>query len=277
MTPDRFIGLWADSKANEAAGAKPHFLDLCDLLDVPKPRDDIEGTSYAFEKMAAEANGRHGFADVWKRECFAWEYKRPGADLGAAHTQLLRYAGNLGNPPLLVACDMRRIVVRTAWTNEITREEAFGLQDLRDRTVLDRLRDMWTPPPETWRPRKTRAALTEQAAGELGELAQRLRFRGHDPQAVAHFVCRLAFCFFAADVKLLPRPLLQGMMDAGRRNSARFAEYAGTLFAAMAERGSEIGFASVPWFNGGLFEDASALPLVAADMKPLDRLAAMEW
>ncbi|MCB4822960.1 class I SAM-dependent DNA methyltransferase [Roseicella aerolata] len=277
MTPDRFIERWGTATLTEAAGAKPHFNDLCELLGVPKPQEDNRGINYAFEKIAAEANGRHGFADVWKRDCFAWEYKRPGADLGAAHLQLLRYAGNLGNPPLLVACDMRRIVVRTAWTNEVTREDTFGLQDLYDPARVDLLRQMWTAPPEAWRPRKTRAALTEEAAGELGELAQRLRFRGHDPQAVAHFVCRLAFCFFAADVKLLPRQLLEGMLNAGRRNPGRFAEYAGTLFAAMAERGSEIGFTAVPWFNGGLFEDAMALPLVAADMSLLDRLSALEW
>ena len=54
MTPDRFIGRWAEAKLNEAAGAKPHFLDLCELLDVPKPHEDNQGTTYAFEKMAAE-------------------------------------------------------------------------------------------------------------------------------------------------------------------------------------------------------------------------------
>ena len=277
MTPDRFIGRWAEATLNEAAGAKPHFLDLCELLGVPKPHEDTQGTTYAFEKMAAEANGRHGFADVWKRGYFAWEYKRPGADLGAAHVQLLRYAGNLGNPPLLVACDMRRIVVRTAWTNEVTEETRFDLPQLRERAVLDRLREMWTPPPEAWRPRKSRAALTEQAAGDLGELAQRLRSRGHEPQAVAHFVCRLAFCFFAADVGLLPRPLLDGMLGAGRRSPDRFADYAGRLFAAMAERGGEVGFTAVPWFNGGLFEDASALPLAPGDMALLDGLGGLEW
>ena len=46
MTPDRFIGLWAEATLNEAAGAKAHFLDLCELLDVPKPQEDSRGTNY---------------------------------------------------------------------------------------------------------------------------------------------------------------------------------------------------------------------------------------
>jgi hypothetical protein len=49
MTPDLFIRTWQANTRNEAAGSKPHFLDLCTLLDVPPPHSDPTGTTYAFE------------------------------------------------------------------------------------------------------------------------------------------------------------------------------------------------------------------------------------
>ena len=41
------------------------------------------------------------------------------------------------------------------------------------------------------RPGETRQALTERVAASFASVAQALRDRGHDPQAVAHFVNRL--------------------------------------------------------------------------------------
>ena len=63
-----------------------------------------------------------GWADVWKRGFFAWEYKRPHADLAAAYDQLLRYREALENPPLLVVCDMDRLVVHTNFTGRPAEE-----------------------------------------------------------------------------------------------------------------------------------------------------------
>ena len=41
-----------------------------------------------------------GFADVWKRGFFGWEYKGKHKNLNEAFTQLVRYQGDLENPPL---------------------------------------------------------------------------------------------------------------------------------------------------------------------------------
>jgi len=81
MTPDAFIAKWAANTRNEAAASKEHFLDLCDLLGVPKPNSDPTGQDYAFEKGAKKAAGGGGWADVWRRDCFGWEYKSRGGDL----------------------------------------------------------------------------------------------------------------------------------------------------------------------------------------------------
>lgn len=50
-----------------------------------------------FERGAKKDGGGEGWADVWKRDCFGWENKKPGRDLNKALAQLREYAGNLGN------------------------------------------------------------------------------------------------------------------------------------------------------------------------------------
>ncbi|MCK8788066.1 class I SAM-dependent DNA methyltransferase [Roseomonas sp. NAR14] len=276
MTPDAFVEKWNRNTRPEAAAAKEHFLDLCALLNTPRPNDDPNGSTYAFEKGVTKAGGGKGWADVWKRECFGWEYKSRGHDLDEAHLQLLRYAGALENPPLLVVSDMERIIVRTAWTNAKTERHDFGLRELRDPGVTARLATMWTRP-DTWRPAETRQAITEQAAADFVALAQRLRTRGHNAGTVARFVNRLVFCLFAEDVGLLSRDILTDLLALGRAEPGQFQNLVSTLFNQLAERDGRIGFKPVPWFNGGLFANAEALPVDAGDIRLLEQAVARDW
>ena len=96
VTPEAFIAKWDANTRNEQAASKEHFLDLCALLDVRTPNSDATGAIYAFEKGAAKAGSKTGWADVWRRGCFGWEYKSRGGDLDAAHVQLLGYASACG-------------------------------------------------------------------------------------------------------------------------------------------------------------------------------------
>ncbi len=276
MTPTEFIAKWQASTRNERAACQEHFIDLCRLLDEPTPNSDPTGEDYAFEKGATKFTGEDGWADVWRRNCFAWEYKRQRGDLDAAHRQLLLYAGPLGNPPLLVVSDIARIVIRTNFTNAVTEKHEITLAELTNPLRLRLLKWVFSDPGQL-RPARTRQALTEQAAAEFAELARRLRVRGHDPQAVAHFVNRLVFCMFADDVGLLPAGLFDQMLALARRRPARSARYASELFAAMATSGGEIGFVDVPWFDGGLFDDATSLPLERDDIDLLIRAARLDW
>lgn len=107
MTPAQFIARWQNNKLTERAGAQAHFDDLCELLGVDKPRDH---ENYCFERGAKKSGGGDGWADVWKRNHFAWENKKPGRDLDKALKQLTDYALQLENPPLLVVCDRERII-----------------------------------------------------------------------------------------------------------------------------------------------------------------------
>ena len=84
MTPIEFVQKWSASERRERANAQEHFVDLCRVLDQPTPAQaDPAGTSYTFEKGTTKLSGTPGFADVWKRGHFAWEYKGKNADLAA--------------------------------------------------------------------------------------------------------------------------------------------------------------------------------------------------
>jgi type II restriction/modification system DNA methylase subunit YeeA len=101
--------------------------------------------------------------------------------------------------------------------------------------------------------------------------------RGHDPQVVAHFVNRLVFCMFAADAGLLPAGLFDQMLALAFRRPHVSERLTSELFGAMAESGGMVGFVDVPWFNGGLFEDAAALPLEKDDLALLIRVTKLDW
>ncbi len=103
MTPYEFIDKWRASALKERSAAQEHFIDLCRLLDEPTPAEaDPSGETYCFERGARKDTGGDGWADVWKRHHFAWEYKGKRADLDAAFGQLRLYALALENPPLLI-------------------------------------------------------------------------------------------------------------------------------------------------------------------------------
>jgi MmeI, DNA-methyltransferase domain len=249
MTPGEFIAKWSANTRTERAACQEHFIDLCHLLQEPTPNTDPTGESYAFEKGATKFTGQDGWADVWRRGCFAWEYKKKRGDLDAAYRQLLLYAGPLGNPPLLITSDIAQIIIRTNFTNAVTETHTIPLGDLANPLRLRLLKWAFSDP-EQLRPKRTRQALTEQAAAEFAELARRLRTRGHDAQVVAHFINRLVFCMFAADVGLLPAGMFDQMLQRASRFLAR---------------------------SGGLFEDDSALPLEDKDLDLLIRVAELDW
>ena len=238
MTPHAFIAKWRDATLKERSAAQEHFLDLCRLLDEPTPAEaDPTGATYCFERGAVRTDtGGDGWADVWKRHCFAWEYKGQRANLDAAFMQLQQYALALENPPLLIVSDLRRFRIRTNWTNSVSRTYEFDLDDLTDGAVRDRLKWAFSDP-ERLRPGETRRALTERAAAAFAAVAQTLRARGHDPPVVAHFVNRLVFCMFADDVGLLPDHMFTRMLRQAQRTPAQFTELAAELFRVMAGGG----------------------------------------
>lgn len=279
LTPSEFAAKWGGSTRNERAAAQEHFIDLCRMLGVPTPNEaDPNGEWYAFEKGAEKTDGGEGFADVWKRHHFAWEYKGKRKDLTAAYKQLLDYREALESPPLLVVCDLDRFEIHTNYTNTKKQTYSFTLSDLlRDpREPLRLLKAVFTSPDDL-RPNQTPEQVTQEAASKFAELAGRLQSRGHDPLEVAHFLNRLLFCLFAEDVGLLPRQLFSRLTDATRQDPAAFEEQLGTIFALMAKTGGHFGLERIQWFNGGLFEDARTIRLDTDDLATLGAAAKLDW
>jgi hypothetical protein len=118
MTPHEFIRKWQGSTLRERQFCQEHFIDLCRLVDHPTPAEaDRTGEIFAFEKGAAKRDGTNGWADVWKKDTFAFEYKGKHAvelntsvslrtvvvDAGAAPAACMDTRGNLADCMLL--CD----------------------------------------------------------------------------------------------------------------------------------------------------------------------------
>ena len=225
MTPQEFIRKWKPVALTERATAHTHFNDLCRLFDHPTPiEDDPVGDHFTFEKGAPKTGGGEGWADVWKKGYFAWEYKKKKRSLDKAFEQLTRYAAGLENPPLHVACDTHIFRIETRWTNEAPAKYEFELDDLADPVNLARLRGVFHNPDEL-RSGRTRAKLTKEAADKFQTISDLLQHRNPDKEAVAHFVNQLVFCFFADSVGLLPNGVWKKLL-ADRRAQAEKSQLA---------------------------------------------------
>ena len=276
MTPQDFIAKWRDVELKERTASQSHFIDVCHLLGTEDPiTADPKGEWFTFEKGASKTSGGEGWADVWRKDSFAWEYKGKRANLDKAFDQLLQYAIALENPPLLIVSDMNIIRIHTNWTNTVQNVHTIHLDDMTDAANRDLLRNAFVDP-EKLKPVKTRQLVTEQAAQNFANMAQRLRERGHPPQEVAHFINRLVFCMFAEDVDLLPNKMFERMIKTARPSPETFAVHAKALFGAM-KTGGLVGFETVEWFNGGLFDSDDVLPLEWDDIDDLIRAAVLDW
>lgn len=277
MTPHEFVSKWRNVELKERTASQSHFNDLCALLGVPDPiAADKAGEWFTFERGATKTGGGEGWADVWRRGCFAWEYKGPRKDLDKAFAQLLQYSVALENPPLLIVSDMDRIRIHTNWTNTVQEVHEYTLDDLLDANSRDRITAAFLDP-EAFKPRKTRQELTEETAGQFAGLAERLRQRGNEAHQVAHFVNQLVFCMFAEDVGLLPNYLFTRMLELSRTDPGSFKDNVEELFGAMGKKGGKVGFEKVDWFNGGLFKDRHALALIGDDIDELVKAAKRDW
>jgi type II restriction/modification system DNA methylase subunit YeeA len=278
MNPAEFAAKWDANTRTERAAAHEHFIDLCQMLGVPTPNTDPHGTDYAFEKGAEKTRGGDGWADVWMRGQFAWEYKKKHRDLKAAYGQLLDYREALDNPPLLVVSDMARFEIHANFTNSAPKVYSFTLTDLAERPAepLRLLRALFDDP-DSLRPDVVRTQVTELAAGKFAKLATNLRERGIQAPAVAHFLDRVLFCLFAEDAGLLPSGLIKRLVENLYTNPAAFNTGLAHLFEVMAREGGTFGTDWIEWFNGGLFDDAPSIDLRADEIRVIRDAADLEW
>lgn len=225
MTPGDFIDKWSRADRTERQAAQEHFIDLCRMLGEPTPNEAADPDGYSFEKGVSKLDGAGGFADVWKRGHFGWEYKKDRANLDRAYQQLQLYSVALENPPLLVVSDTKRFRIYTNWTNTVQEKHEFPLDDLAHTGTRELLRNVFRHP-ERLQPKKTREQVTKDVARDFSTIAERLRSAGHAPETVAHFLNRIVFCLFAEDVNLLQGDLFKKLLDnlAQRREGVRTFE-----------------------------------------------------
>ncbi len=304
MTPEQFIAKYRGVQLNEVALYVSHFNDLCALVGHPQPVEmDRVGETFTFQKgalkpplSAAESGGeelgvrRRGFADVWFRGHFAFEYKTPGKhkDLREAYRQLQLYRESLENPYLLVVCDVTRYEVHTNFPNTVTKTFAFTHEDIARNTPLagerfsaaQILRHLFFDP-EALRPEKTTEAVTQDAARQFAALADSMHKHKVAPVQAARFLVKLVFCLFCEDVGLLPKDLFTRIVDSTKAQPREFVRHMRDLFGAMAEGGRIMWGERIAHFDGGLFRHAEADPDVVEfdgeDLLRLAKAAQLNW
>ena len=310
MTPAEFIRKWAKYSGKEMSAYQEHFNDLCALLGQASPAaaDPTGSESFCFQKrvvkdaelfpieetarVAEEPIKERGFADVWKRDCFAWEYKGKKKNLDEAYKQLLRYRESLLNPPLLVVCDFDRYVVRTNFNGTVQETHEFTNAEIDTPRVQHLLRALFTSP-DFLKPQRTTDEVTAKLAQQIGEVARSLQEREsvelidaksrHQHSVaqrknlrIARFLNRIVFCFFAEDTGLLPKSAVSDIFKAGINDPAHFAEMLEALFNQMAT-GGRFGTHKIRHFNGHLFEEATVFELTEEEIGKLGTASEADW
>ncbi|MBI5948295.1 MAG: class I SAM-dependent DNA methyltransferase [Chloroflexi bacterium] len=293
-----FVAKWRASQQKESAAYVSHFEDLCRLVGHETPIEtDPSGGFFCYQKGVTKESGRQGFADVWLRRHFGWEYKSKGGDLEAAYRQLLQYRDNLENPPLLIVCDFDRIEIRTNFTGTVSRKFTITLDDILSGEPLAgtgltpfQVLKACFEEPDDLRPKQTTEGLTKDAADRLGAVAESLRaFRKpqYDPVAreypryytddeIARYLSKLIFCMFASDVGLLPRGIVGRLIDNYGNLAPVFAARMCELFEKMST-GGDFGVDRISYFNGGLFTDTAALEIDSDNLRALRRADELDW
>jgi type II restriction/modification system DNA methylase subunit YeeA len=297
-----FVAKWKAVELSERSAAQAHFLDLCALLGHDTPASaDPKGTWFTFEKGVRKrggdkserpkGKGEHGWADVWKKDFFAIEYKRKGRSLQDAYRQLQAYRDDLDNPDILMVCDLNIFQIHAVFNGTPHTIYEFDLDGLErglpipgkcSRPPLEVLRAMFFDPAKL-RPNITTADITKEAAEEFAKLREDLCQRGLDLGQVARFLIRMVFCMFAEDVGLLPEKLFTRLVQiiVKLKRPEIFTKQLTDLFRQMAS-GGFFGADHIKHFNGGLFSaedmDGSAWPsLHARQLSILEKLAEKDW
>jgi type II restriction/modification system DNA methylase subunit YeeA len=307
MTAAEFKRKWSRYQGKETSAYQGHFDDLCRLLGQPTPAEaDPSGSDFfCYQKRVIKDlellqvehpdSGdpkERGFADVWKKGCFGWEYKGKKKNLDEAYKQLLRYREALFNPPLLVVCDFDRYIIRTNFNGTVRETYEFTNDDIDSPKNFRILRALFEDP-EFLKPQRTTAQVTESLAQTIAEVARSLQkrealeladaktraemtFAQRKNLRIARFLNRIVFCFFAEDTGLLPKNLFSDVLKTGIDDPAGLATTLETLFRVMA-KGGFFGKDRIRHFNGHLFEDSTVFELSEEELRKLAEAGEADW
>jgi SAM-dependent methyltransferase len=306
----QFIERWRGSSGSEQGNSQLFLAEWCDLLGVPRPepKGAIAGDAYCFERQVVmyTPSGKKtvGRIDLYKENCFILEAKQGGISGGQVGTarrgtesyrramqrafhQAVAYARTFKNPPpFLITCDIGESF--QVWsdfgaaseldygTYEARQDIAFA--DLAKPEIQALFVDIFTDP-QRRNPEKIAAQVTREVAADLAELAKSLEGEGREPKLVADFLMRCIFTMFAEDVGLLGKEKIFTNALEGRwcSNPHRFQKGIEDLWAAMDEGKPFWDYEKLLRFNGGLFEDSSAIALDGEQLKTLLKAAKRDW
>jgi hypothetical protein len=308
MHVQAFIDKWMASGASERANKDAFLLELCDLLEVPRPEPatgDPERDRYVFVRDAVipRAGGRAtvGRIDLFKDGSFLLEAKQ-GSDRGSpklgtarrgtpgwniamrdAFGQALGYARTLAEPPpFLLTCDIGYCFdLYSAFDRSGDyrphpngRSSRLYFVDLARHLGL--LRAVFLDP-LSLDPARHAARVTREIAADLAGLGRDLEQADHDPELVATFLMRCLFTMFAEDVGLLPDRLFTRFLeDYWLPNPPSFIGGVSALWRAMDEGGDSL-VGRLLRFNGGLFAEQTAVALSKPQLERLLAAAKRDW
>ena len=307
--PAKFIARWRDSSGSERANHQMFVAELCDLLGIghPDPAKHGGDNAYVFEKVVAihEADGstHDDRIDCYKRGCFVLEAKQAtltgttrrgtpahAARLLKAHAQAVGYVRALDpksepTVPFLVVLDVGGsfdLFADFSGTNRFwspfpsPNANRITLEQLAEPKARETLKAVWEAP-HSLDPSARAQAITRDAAARLARLAHELE-RDHPADTVAAYLMRLFFTMFAEDVGLLQANSFTRLLHSLRPNPEIAHEVIAKLWHDMDAGGtSAVLHLPVLRFNGGLFNDTTALPLTREQLEQCISAAELDW
>lgn len=191
-----------------------------------------------------------------------------------------------GWPPFLIVVDVGHAIElysefsctgKTYLPFPDPRSYRIQLADLANDQIQERLRLAWTEP-HALDPSKQSAKATRQVADRLASLAKALEQAGHSPEKVGNFLKRCLFTLFSEDIGLIPHNSFTDLLESLKGKADTFAPMAESLWSTMKEGGfSPVLREKLLRFNGGLFEDAEALPLNEEQLALLIQAGKADW
>ena len=192
-----------------------------------------------------------------------------------------------GRPPFLIICDVgHSIDLYAEFTCTGGRYERFPdpkhhrilLADLRQEEIRERLRLVFTDP-HALDPSKRAAEVTRDIANRLALLSRSLEKDGHHPEIIAGFLQRCLFTMFAEDIGLLPDDGFKNLIAKTLTHPQGFPVLVSALWKEMATGTSysSLLFQEIAYFNGGLFDTTTALPLNHEQIDMLHEAAKTDW
>lgn len=282
MTPQQFVAKWSRIQQKETAVSQSHFNDVCALAGHMTPLDyDPAGSVFSFETQTVKPGGQKGFADVFFKGKFIWEYKGPDKDLTKAYQQLQLYREDLENPPLLITSDINTIVIHTNFNNYPTVTHTVTFDDIIKGDGVEKLRWVFYSP-EKFIPDKTQEQITRATAETFLKVAnemkkhRQLTQETYTPEQLAHFLVRLLFCLFAEDMGLLPDDIFTQVVKMRGGNYTDLQPVLRDLFGKM-RTGGYFGYWPIRNFDGTLFDD-DFVPSIPHDLgRALLQAAEQDW